>query len=73
MEIEVLSIIWALKKFRHVLSHKRIQLLVSNANVKDFLLNKDFNEKSARWITKIMEYDIDIKISKLVIAKGLCE
>ncbi|KAH9321415.1 hypothetical protein KI387_016054, partial [Taxus chinensis] len=50
-----------------------VQLLVSHAGVKDFLLNKDLNEKRAGWITRVMEYDIDIKITKLVRGKGLCE
>ena len=27
----------------------------------------------AGWITKVMEYDVDIKITKLVRGKGLCE
>ncbi|KAH9321941.1 hypothetical protein KI387_016580, partial [Taxus chinensis] len=50
-----------------------VQLLVSHAGVKDFLLNKDLNEKRAGWITHVMEYDIEIKITKLVRGKGLCE
>jgi hypothetical protein len=41
--------------------------------VRDFLLNKDINEKRAGWITKVMEYDVDIKTIKLVRGKGLCE
>ena len=61
----------ALKKFRHLLSHNRVHLLVPHASVKDFLLDKDINEKRARWITKVMEYDVDINITKLVIGKGL--
>ena len=63
----------SLKKFRHLLSHSKIQLLVPRASVKDFLLSRDMNEKRVRWITKVMEYDMDIKITKLVRGKGLCE
>lgn len=73
MEKQVLSIVRALKKFRHLLSHNKTQLLVPHVGVKDFLLNKDFNEKRVGWITKVMEYDIDIKITKLVRGKWLCE
>ena len=60
VEKQVLSIIRALKRFRHLLSHNKIQLLISHASVRDFLLTKDINEKRARWITKVMEYEIDI-------------
>ncbi len=70
---KVLSVIRALKKFRHLLSHNKVQLLVSHATVKDFLLNKDINEKRAGWITRVMEYDVEIKVSNLVKGRGLCE
>ncbi len=63
----------SLKKFKHLLSHRKIQLLVPHASVKDFLLSRDINERRAGWITKVMEYDVDIKITKLVKGKGLCE
>ena len=63
----------ALKKFRHLLSHNRVHLLVPHASVKDFLLDKDINEKRFGWITKVIEYDVDMKITKLVRGKGLCK
>ena len=62
-----------LKKFRHLLSHNRVHLLVPHASGKDFLLDKDINEKRVGWITKVMEYDVDIKITKLAGGKGLYE
>ena len=73
VEKQVLIVVRALKKFRHLLSHNKVQLLVPHASVKEFLLNKDVNEKRVGWITKVMEYDIDIKITKLVRGRGLCE
>ncbi|KAH9308779.1 hypothetical protein KI387_036690, partial [Taxus chinensis] len=63
----------SLKKFKHLVSNNKVQLLVSHVGVKDFLLNKDLNEKRAGWITRVMEYDIEIKVTKLVRGKGLCE
>ena len=47
--------------------------MVAHPSVKDFLLNKDLNTKRAGWITKAMEYDIKIKVTKLVRGRGLCE
>lgn len=73
VEKQALSIVRDLKKFRHLLSHNKVYLLVPHASVKEFLLNKDINEKRVGWITKVMEYDIDIMITKLVRGKGLCE
>ncbi|KAH9308651.1 hypothetical protein KI387_036562, partial [Taxus chinensis] len=63
----------SLKKFKHLVSNNKVQLLVSHAGVKDFLLNKDLNEKRVGWITRVMEYDVEIKITKMVRGKGLCE
>ena len=47
--------------------------MVAHPSVKDFLLNKDLNTKRVGSITKAMEYDIEIKVTKLVRGKGLCE
>ena len=73
MEKKVLVVVRALKKFRHLLSHNKVHLLVPHASVKEFLSNKHINEKRVGWITKVMEYDMDIKITKLVRGKGLFE
>lgn len=73
VENHVLVFIRALKKFEHLLSHNKVQLLVRHASVNDFHFKKDINEKRAIWITKVMDYDIDIKITNLVRSKGLCE
>ena len=66
-------VIRALKKFSHLLSHNKIHLLVPHASVKDFLLGKDISKKTSGWITKVMEYDMDIQITKLVRGKELCK
>ncbi|KAH9291168.1 hypothetical protein KI387_043635, partial [Taxus chinensis] len=73
LEKQVLSIVRGLKNFKYMLSNNRIHVLVSHPNVKAFLLNKELNEKRAGWITKVMEYDVDIRVAKIVRGKGLCE
>ena len=55
------------------MSHNKIYLLVPHESVKDFLLRKDISEKREGWITKVMEYDVDIQVTKLVRGKGLCK
>lgn len=49
-----------------MLSNNIIQLLVTHLTVEDFLLNRDMNDKRAGWITKVMEFDVVIKVNKLV-------
>lgn len=73
VEKHVLVVIKSLKKFKPLISNNKIHILVAHSSVKEFLLNKYLNEKRAGWITKVMEYDVDIKITKLVRGKGLCE
>ena len=70
VEKKALAVIRDLKKFRHLLSHNKIHLLVPHASVKDFLLRKYIGEKRASWITRVMEYDVDVQITKLVRGKG---
>ncbi|KAH9331376.1 hypothetical protein KI387_003484, partial [Taxus chinensis] len=65
IEKHVLAVIRILKKFKHLVSNNKVQLLVSHAGVKEFLLNKDLNEKREGWITRLMEYEIEIKVTKL--------
>ena len=48
VEKKALAVIRYLKKFRNLLSHNKIHLLVSHASVKGFILSKDISEKKAR-------------------------
>lgn len=73
VEKYVLAVVKSLKKFKHLLTHSKVHLKVTHPSVKEFLLSKDLNEKRAGWITKVMEYDIDIQTTKLVRGRGLCE
>jgi hypothetical protein len=73
VEKHVLAVVKSLKKFRYLLTHSKVHLKVTHPSVKEFLLSKDLNEKRAGWITKVMEYDVDIQTTKLVRGRGLCE
>ncbi|KAH9301894.1 hypothetical protein KI387_013477 [Taxus chinensis] len=73
VEKQVLFVIRSLKKFRHLICNNKVHFMVSHPSVKEFLLSKDLNEKRACWITKVMEYDVDIKVTKLSRGRGLCE
>ena len=70
---KVLYVVRALKKIRLLLSHNNFQLLVPHSGVKDFLLNKDIDKKRVWWITKFMESEIDINITRLKRDRGICE
>ena len=44
-----------------------------NAAVKDILTQPDSEGKRSHWIAKIMEYDVEIKPTKLVKGQGLAK
>ena len=70
VEKHVLAVIRSLKKFKHMLSNNKIVLMVAHPSVKEFLLSKDLSDKRAGWVTKVMEYDVKIKVTKLIRGKG---
>jgi len=73
IEKHFLVVVKSLKKFRHLVSNNKIHLMVAHPSVKEFLLSRDVNEKRAGWITKVMQYDVEIKITKLVRGRVLSE
>lgn len=56
-----------------MLSNNKIILMVAHPSVKEFLLSKDLSDKRVGWVTKLMEYDVEIKVTKLVGGKLFCE
>ena len=51
--------------------HSKITAYIPNTTVKDVLMQPDTEGKRGRWIAKIMEFDIEIKPTKLIKAQGL--
>ena len=72
VEKHVLAFIKGLKKVRHMF-HSKVHIMLAHPTVRVFLLSRDLNEKRAGWITKVMEYEMDIQITKLLRGKGLSE
>ena len=63
----------ALKFFRIYVLHSKVIAYVPNATIKDVLTQLDSEGKIGKWIAKIMEYDVDIKPTKLVKGQGLAK
>ena len=53
--------------------HSKTFAYVPNAATKDILTHPDSEGKRGRWIEKIMEYDVEIRPTKLVKGQGLAE
>jgi len=62
-----------LKKFKHYVSHNRIFVFTIHQDVRNYVIQGDLGEGKIGWITKIMEYDIEIKPTKLIRGRALYE
>lgn len=46
---------------------------VTHSIMYEYIMEGEITEKRANWITKILKYDIEVKPTKTVQGRGLCE
>jgi len=63
----------AIKDFRIYVLHSHIVAYVPSVVIKDILTQGNLDGKRGKWIAKLLEYDIDIKPTKLVKGQGLAK
>jgi hypothetical protein len=68
MEKQAYPMVKALKAFRTYVFHSKVIMYVPTSSVKDILVQSDSDGKRGRWLAKIQELDLEIKLTKL--AKG---
>jgi hypothetical protein len=73
MEKQAYALVKALKAFRFYVLHSKIIAYVPSASVKDILIQPDIDEKRGKWIAKILEFDLEIKPTKLIKGQGLAK
>jgi hypothetical protein len=61
----------ALKYFRFYVSLSKIIAYVPSASVKEILIQPDIDGRRSKWISKILEFDLEIKPTKIVKGQGL--
>ena len=71
LERHAYALVKAVKFFRIYLLHSRILAYIPNATVKEILTQTESEGKMEHWITNIMEYDVEIRPTKLVKGYGL--
>jgi hypothetical protein len=71
MEKQDYVLVKALKNFSVYVLHYRIIMYVPSTSVKEILIHRDIDGKRSKWIDKIMEFDLEMKPTKLVKGKGL--
>jgi hypothetical protein len=71
MEKQDFSLVKAMKDFRVYILHSHAIAYVPNAVVKDILTQNNPDGRRGKWIAIILEYDIEIKPTKLIKGQGL--
>jgi hypothetical protein len=63
----------ALKAFRVYVLHSKVIAYVPSTSVKDILIQPDIDGRRSKWIAKILEFDLEIKPTKLIKGQGLAK
>jgi hypothetical protein len=73
MEKQAYTLVKALKAFRIYVLQSKIIAHVPSAAVKDILIQPDIDGRRSKWIAKILEFDLEIKPTKLIKGQGLAK
>jgi hypothetical protein len=73
MEKQAYALVKSLKDFRVYVLHSKIIAYVPSASVKDILIQPDIDGRRSKWIARILEFDLEIKPTKLVKGQGLAK
>jgi len=71
MENQAYALLKAIKDFRVYILYSHVIAYVPNSVVKDIVTQEGLEGKICKWITNILEYDIEIKPTKLIKGQGL--
>jgi hypothetical protein len=72
MEKHAYTLVKSLKAFRIYVLHSKFTAFVPSTYVKDILIQPDIDGRS-KWIAQILEFDLEIKPTKLVKGQGLAK
>ena len=73
IEKQAYALIKSLKAFRIYILHAKVLAYVPSAAVKDVLTYPDIDGKRAKWISKLIEFDIEVNLTKLLKGQDLAK
>jgi len=73
MEKQAYALVKAIKDFRIYILYSHVIAYVPNVVVKDILTQEGIEGRRSKWIDNILEYDIEIKPTKLIKGQGLAK
>eukprot|EP00253_Pinus_taeda_P034527 PITA_34527 len=73
MEKQAYALVKSLKHFKTYVGYSKIITFIPHSAVKDISTQTDCLGARAKWVTKIQEYDLEIRPTKLVKGQGLAQ
>jgi len=73
MEKQAFALVKDIKDFRVSILYSHVIAYVPNAVVKDILTQDGVDGKRGKWIATILDYDIEIKLTKLIKGQGFAK
>jgi hypothetical protein len=73
MEKQAYALVKYLKAFRVYVLHSKVTAYIPSTSMKDILIQPDVNGRRGKWIAKILEFDLEIKPTKLIKGQGLAK
>ena len=73
MENKAYALVKSLKHFRVYIGYSKVVGYVPHSAVKDIIGQQDCLGVRGKWVSKIQEYDLDIKPTKLIKGQGLAQ
>jgi hypothetical protein len=73
MEKQAYALVKSLKAFRVYVLHSKIIAYVPSAAMKEILIQPDIDGRRSRWITRILEFDLEINPTKMIKGQGLAK
>jgi len=73
LEKQAYALIKSLKAFRIYILQAKVTTYAPSSLVKDILIQTDIDGKRSKWIAKLIEFDVEIKPTKLVKGQGLAK
>ena len=73
IEKQAYALIKSLKNFTIYILHAKVIAYVASATVKDVLTQPDIDGKRAKWIAKLIDFDVEVKPTKMVKGLGLAK
>jgi hypothetical protein len=73
MEKQAYALVKSLRDFRVYVLHSKVTAYVPSASMKDILVQPDIDGKRSKWIAKILEFDLEIKPTRLIKGQGLAK